>query len=167
VATMPSKKEFRFTGWHMLASMIAFFGVIIVVNLFMATLASRSWPGLVVKNSYVASQEYNDQLSQAKVQAQRGWVSHVSYRDGTIEFGLRDRQRAIIELKDVAVFIGRPAFEQQDRRLELSEAGSVYRATGVDLADGVWMLRVDGRTDRATYRRDLRLQVKGGKGQVQ
>ena len=47
---------FRFTGFHMLACMIVFFGVIVAVNLTMATLASQSWTGLVVKNSYVASQ---------------------------------------------------------------------------------------------------------------
>ena len=39
--------------------MLAFFGVIIAVNVVMATLASTSWTGLVVENSYVASQEFN------------------------------------------------------------------------------------------------------------
>ena len=50
----------EFTGRHMLAIMLAFFGTIIAVNLVMAIFASRSWTGLVVKNSYVASQEFNE-----------------------------------------------------------------------------------------------------------
>ena len=46
-----AEKQFRFTGYHMLAIMVAFFGVVIAVNLTMATFASRSWTGLVVENS--------------------------------------------------------------------------------------------------------------------
>ena len=53
------RKPAEFTGRHMLAIMLAFFGVIIAVNLVMATLASKSWTGLVVKNTYVASQQFN------------------------------------------------------------------------------------------------------------
>ncbi len=49
-----------FTGHHMLIVMLAFFGaVMIAANLTMASFASRSWSGLEVPNSYVASQEYN------------------------------------------------------------------------------------------------------------
>ena len=49
--------EREFTGWHMAITMIAFFGVIISVNLTMAILASSTWTGLIVKNGYVASQD--------------------------------------------------------------------------------------------------------------
>ena len=55
-------KQGEFTGRHMAIIMVAFFGVIIAVNLTMATLASRSWTGLVVKNSYVESQKFNSVL---------------------------------------------------------------------------------------------------------
>ena len=49
----------RFTGRHMLVLMLAFFGVVVAVNLLMATLATRTFGGTVVDNSYVASQRYN------------------------------------------------------------------------------------------------------------
>jgi nitrogen fixation protein FixH len=42
-----SQKEF--TGRHMLLIMIAFFGVIIAVNITMAVVARQSWTGLVAK----------------------------------------------------------------------------------------------------------------------
>ncbi len=64
----PTPQPKPFTGRHMLFAMLAFFGVIIAVNLTMAVFATKSWTGLVVKNSYVASQAFNRELEQAKVQ---------------------------------------------------------------------------------------------------
>jgi nitrogen fixation protein FixH len=58
--------------------MVAFFGVVIAVNLTMATLASRSFGGTVVDNSYVASQRYNQWLAKAREQDRLGWNTPVS-----------------------------------------------------------------------------------------
>ena len=55
-----------FTGRHMLAVVFAFFAAIIAVNLVMAFLATGTFPGLVVKNSYVASQGYNQRLAETR-----------------------------------------------------------------------------------------------------
>ncbi|TIW01135.1 MAG: cytochrome oxidase, partial [Mesorhizobium sp.] len=46
-AEMPKPREF--TGKHMLVSILAFFAVVIGVNVTMATLALKSWTGLVVE----------------------------------------------------------------------------------------------------------------------
>lgn len=63
----------RFTGRHMAAIMIAFFGVVIAVNLLMARLAIGSFGGTVVDNSYVASQRFNTWLDAARRQEALGW----------------------------------------------------------------------------------------------
>ena len=47
---------------HALAMFVAAFGVIIAVNLVLAYNAVKTFPGLEVKNSYVASQEFNERL---------------------------------------------------------------------------------------------------------
>lgn len=57
--TPPGKGKWRFTGYHMIACVVSFFAVIIFANVTMAWFASSSWTGLVVKNSYVASQQFN------------------------------------------------------------------------------------------------------------
>ncbi|WP_421718486.1 FixH family protein [Algiphilus sp.] len=62
-----------FTGWHFLAIILAFFCVIISVNLFMAWNATNSWTGLVVKNSYVASQHFNEVTAEKRRQLAMGW----------------------------------------------------------------------------------------------
>lgn len=43
------------TGRHVLLMFVAGFGIIIAVNLTLAFSAVRTFPGLEVKNSYVAS----------------------------------------------------------------------------------------------------------------
>lgn len=63
----------RFTGWHAAATLVAFFGVVIAVNLTMALFATRTFGGVVVENSYVASQQYNRWLAAAERQKQLGW----------------------------------------------------------------------------------------------
>jgi nitrogen fixation protein FixH len=63
----------RFTGWHFTAIIVGFFAVVIAVNLTMAMYATRTFGGVVVENSYVASQKYNGWLEAARKQGRLGW----------------------------------------------------------------------------------------------
>ena len=63
----------RFTGFHMLAILVAFFGTVMAVNFTMASLASSTFGGIQVQNSYVASQNFNGWLEQAERQEKLGW----------------------------------------------------------------------------------------------
>ena len=67
----------RFTGRHMLVLMLAFFGTVVAVNLLMAMLATRTFGGTVVDNSYVASQSFNSWLEQGRAQRRLGWTAAV------------------------------------------------------------------------------------------
>lgn len=67
-----------FTGWHLAAILVAFFGVVIAVNVTMARFATGTFGGTVVDNSYVASQQYNDWLKAAEAQAMLGWDERIS-----------------------------------------------------------------------------------------
>ncbi|MEO1046468.1 MAG: FixH family protein [Pseudomonadota bacterium] len=64
----------KINGYHVTAMLVAFFGVIIAVNLVMARYAISSFGGTVVDNSYVASQKYNDWLEAARAQQRYGWT---------------------------------------------------------------------------------------------
>lgn len=55
----------QFTGRHMTAILIAFFAVVVAVNVAMARYASSTFGGVVVENSYVASQHFNRWLDEA------------------------------------------------------------------------------------------------------
>lgn len=67
-----------FTGRHMTMILVAFFGVVIAVNLVMARAAIGTFGGTVVDNSYVASQNYNDWLAQGRAQRALGWNAALS-----------------------------------------------------------------------------------------
>lgn len=80
-----------FTGRHMTAILVAFFAVVIAVNMLMATLAMRTFGGVVVQNSYVASQKYNEWLARAREQEKLGWAIEPSLdgeRRVTVELGV-------------------------------------------------------------------------------
>lgn len=167
MAIMTKNSEFRFTGWHMLACMFAFFGVIIVVNFTMASFASKSWTGLVVKNSYVASQKFNDELALAEKQHARGWRSDIVYENGELAFALFDKSGAAISPDKVIASLGRPAFEQQDQIIELVSGGEPGHSTPLQLGEGTWALKIEALAEGTTYRRDLRVFVSGGKGLIE
>ncbi|HET9398451.1 MAG TPA: FixH family protein [Sphingomicrobium sp.] len=78
-----------FSGRHMTAILVAFFGVVIAVNFTMALFATRTFGGVVVENSYVASQKYNGWLDAARRQEQLGWA---------IEPGLDGRRRVTVAI---------------------------------------------------------------------
>ena len=157
----------KFTGWHMLAIMIAFFAVIVAVNLTMAMFASTSWTGLVVKNSYVASQGYNETLAAAERQRSAGWTSELSYGDGLVKLVIRGQSGAPLDASEVELFVGRPATERDDRTLKLARTGPGAYQSELALGPGLWSARVTGFVGDTPYRRDLRLMVSDdGRGKV-
>lgn len=75
----------KFTGRHMAFVLVGFFGTIIAVNLTMARYASSTFGGIVVANSYVASQEFNRWLDKADASRALGWTTQtVRQADGRL-----------------------------------------------------------------------------------
>jgi len=153
------KTDGEFTGRHMLIVMLAFFGVIISVNITMAVLAQRSWTGLVVKNSYVASQHFNADLAEARRQSERGWTSALSYTKGEIQLRLLDSDGRPVIIDDLTLAYGRPAYEQADRTASLLYTGEGVYTAAVALLPGIWALQIVGGNGDSRYRRDSRLFV--------
>ena len=68
-----SSSNGKFTGKHMAMVFVGGFGVVIAVNLVMASFAVGSFHGTVVDNSYVASQKYNGWIAKAEASKALGW----------------------------------------------------------------------------------------------
>lgn len=136
----------RFTGRHMAAILVAFFAVVIAVNMLMATVAVRSFGGTVVENSYVASQKFNGWLAQARAQQRLGWQEAVSLDSARhIRLSLRNRAGAPVSAESIGAVAQHPLGRAPDIRLDLRE-----RAPGLYLSDralppGRWQLRFDLR----------------------
>ena len=71
---------------------VSFFGVIIAVNIVLAVFATRSWTGLVVKNSYVASQDFNKLQAKTDRQKAKGWQSELVVEKTGVVLRFRDRE---------------------------------------------------------------------------
>ncbi|MEM9330889.1 MAG: FixH family protein [Pseudomonadota bacterium] len=161
-------QEFIFTGRHMLFSMIGFFGVIIAVNFTMAYLAKGSWTGLVVKNSYVASQHFNEGLEKAEAQRRAGLSSSLAYARGKLLLELKTGDAFIPNAYELVADIGRPAYEQEDQTLSFAGAGAHAYVLDINLDPGVWQVTVRSQTSGFAYRRDARIFVtETGEGYIE
>lgn len=151
----------EFTGKHMLGVMVAFFGVIITVNLIMARFAVTTWSGLVVPNTYVASQEFNAKAAESRAIAALGYrIDLGSDADGlSIGFTGSDGKPALAD--SMVVQLRRPVGTDQDRELVMvRDVDGVYRAKG-GLAEGEWIATVTATRDgQALYKRGQRFHVR-------
>lgn len=103
------------TGKHVLFFTVSAFAVIIAVNLTMAYKAVSTFPGLEVKNSYVASQTFDhDRAAQVAL----GWTLAPEYDAVAKEVRLvfTDAAGMPVTLQDLSVLIGRTTSASQDRR---------------------------------------------------
>ena len=153
----------EFTGRHMIGLMLAFFGTIIAVNLTMATFASTSWTGFVVKNSYVASQQFNRKAREGRAQAALGWKSTLRIADGEIRYRLVDAAGTRIEPKAVIVTFRRPAYEAEDWTLTLERADDGTFVASQTPRDGIWIIETDADIGRERpYREVRRIVISNG-----
>jgi nitrogen fixation protein FixH len=135
-----------FTGRHMLAVVLLFFGTVIAVNIVMAAVATGTFPGLVVRNGYVASQSYSRLLAEAQAQAEAGWRMALAAPGGVISLRLADRDGTALRRLEVKAAAGRPSTAGQDRTMLLLEEADGYRATEA-LPPGQWEVTVEARRD--------------------
>jgi nitrogen fixation protein FixH len=157
---MMQQTSHLFTGRHMLMIMLAFFGVIIAANMTMVYYATQSWTGLVVKNSYVASQEFNETTARLE-QAAADVHSVVAYSLGKVTLSLDDNAGQAVQASNVRVMIGRPSHEGDDRVIILSQkSNGVYEAEH-SLGNGQWSGQVTADVvGHPPWQRPLRLLVK-------
>jgi nitrogen fixation protein FixH len=157
------ESQYRFTGRQMLIITLAFFGVAAAANASLAYFANSSWPGLAVQNSYVASQQFNSRLAEARRQNALGWAFALEAgRDGLL-LQARTAQGAPLQGLEVAAGVRRPTSEIEDRLLELAEREPGRYAVRRPLPAGVWEIELTAtRNDGARVTRLFRLFVEPG-----
>ncbi|GAC1406821.1 MAG: FixH family protein [Novosphingobium sp.] len=144
--TGPPRSSGKFTGRHAAMVIVAFFAVVIVVNVMMAKLAIATFGGTVVDNSYVASQHFNAWLDSSAADRALGWkVELARGPDKSLEARLVDATGAPLDHARVAVHVEHPLGARPPQDLVLAEiAPGTYR---VELASGRWRvwLKADAR----------------------
>ena len=144
----------RFTGRHMAAILVAFFGVVIAVNVVMARFASSTFGGIVVENSYVASQHFNRWLDEAEAEEALGWDARAARtQQGTVAVTLTGAPT------DAAVeaVARHPLGRLADQPLRFASVGPGRFVSREALPAGRWTLRLTVAREPQVWRREVPL----------
>ncbi|CUH76147.1 putative integral membrane protein linked to a cation pump [Tritonibacter multivorans] len=152
------RKPREFTGWHMLAVCVGAFGVIIAVNISLAVNAVRTFPGLNVKNSYVASQEFD---TRRDAQLALGWDVSAVVEGGELRLNIRDAGGSPVQPATLQAVLGRSTHVQDDRAVDFTFDGTAH-VMPVDLSPGKWVLRLRAVSEDGTeFQQRIELHVRG------
>jgi nitrogen fixation protein FixH len=144
-----------FTGRHMAAILVGFFGTVIAVNFTMASYASSTFGGIVVENSYVASQEFNGWLESAAKADALGWQAEASrLPDGRVEIRLTGAPEATVLSADARHPLGR----LPDRPMGFARTGQGRFVSAEALPPGRWTLRIEASAGTEVWRREEALR---------
>lgn len=132
-------------GWHVFTMFAGAFGIIIAVNLTLAFQAVRTFPGLEVDNSYVASQSFDEDRA---AQLALGWDVSATLDGQVLSLVVLANGIAIAPTVEEATF-GRATNVQFDETPEFSFDGDALRAA-VQGGAGNWNLRLKLRADDGT-----------------
>jgi nitrogen fixation protein FixH len=149
-----------FTGWHMLWIMVAFFGTIITVNVTMAFYANSSWSGMLSKNTYVASQDFNIKAAQAREWARQGFRGKITVDRSAISYFLEGPVEAVSEVTTVTAAFNRPVGDDQDFAIDLEPAAGGTFSAAHELAPGPWIVDVEAKShDRTVFHQAERIVI--------
>lgn len=157
---MTDDQGFRITGRKVLFFTVGAFGIIIAVNLLMAYKAISTFPGLEVKNSYVASQSFDADRS---AQIGLGWTLAPEYDGAANELRLAftDKAGYPAEVSALSVLIGRATEASDDVRPDFVRKSGVFIAP-LNLSIGKWMMQVEATApDGTLFRQRIDLNIRG------
>jgi nitrogen fixation protein FixH len=138
------------TGRKVLFMLVAFFGVVIGVNMIMMKFAILTMSGTYVDSAYRASLAYENEIAAAHDQNVRNWKveAHIQRAvDGGAMLLVEvrdDRGRPMSGLTFKGRF-ERPTDKRADQPVTLTETGvGIYRGSALLIAPGQWDLVLDG-----------------------
>lgn len=144
------------TGWHVFAIFVGCFSVIIAVNLTLAFQAVNTFPGLVTKNSYIASQSFDtDRAAQDGL----GWTVDSDVADGMLTLAIVDKDGTPVNPKVIKATLGRATHVAEDMEPDFVWNGTALTADAPVQA-GYWTLWLElEAADGTAFRRRIPLKV--------
>ena len=134
------------TGKHVLVGFTAAFGLIIGVNAVLAWSAIRTFPGLEVKNSYVASQTFDDRRA---AQDMLGWRVGAGHAEGILTLSITGTDGHPVQVQDLSATVGRATHVSDDTTPAFRFDGTSYLAA-LDLGGGNWNIRMRAIAENGT-----------------
>lgn len=150
LATAPSggtaARELK--GWMVFVFMIAFFGVVIGVNAFMAHEALSTFGGVDADSSYRAGQMFERDVAMAKLQDARHWtvdakITRTTGATASLDIVARDRTGAPLTGLTATAEFARPTDRRLDRTVSIREDAPGRFHGSVALVVGQWELVIE------------------------
>lgn len=138
------------TGRMVLFMLVAFFGVVIGVNMIMMRLAIQTLPGTEVDSAYKASLAYEKEIAAAHDQDARNWkvnahIERAADGSATLQVEARDNSGMPMSGLKFQGRLERPTDRRADQPVGLSEVGSgIYRGSAPTIEAGQWDLVLEG-----------------------
>ena len=143
-------------GWHVLAIFGGCFGIIIAVNLTLAFQAVSTFPGLVTKNSYVASQSFDaDRAAQDAL----GWTLDTKLENDVLRLSIIDAADRPVRPDEIKATLGRATHVAEDMTPVFEWDGAALNAAA-PVEPGYWTLWLEiTAQDGTLFRRRIPLTV--------
>lgn len=122
---------------------IAFFAVVIAVNLAYIYIAKTTWRGVTTENSYQKGLEYNEVIKQEKRQQELGWsvdsrINNIGKRKVAIIVGVLNKDSSMLKDATVSIFFKNPTQEGSDFIAANPSVGNAYRFEVEFPSEGQW-----------------------------
>jgi nitrogen fixation protein FixH len=140
------------TGRRIALIALAFFLTFLIPNIVLMWTAIGTFSGLVVSDSYTASQQF-DRLRAAQVAL--GWTVEVDQADDVLAFGITDAYGHNIRPATLAVTVGRPTTSRSDQPHVMEATPTGYPAHA-PLAPGSWRVEISATATDGTACRQSR-----------
>ena len=151
-----SDKGFTFTGRHAAAVFIGAFGLIFSVNFFMAYNAVSTFPGIETRNSYIASQTFDDRRA---AQESLQWDVGARHADSILTLSITGPNGRPVQPGSMEVTVGRPTSTTDDRSPAFTFDGQAYVAEE-SLPYGNWDMWIEARAlDGTPFTQRLQIVV--------
>ena len=144
------------TGRKVLYIALAAFATIIAANLTLAIAAVGSFPGVEVKNGYIASQTFEVERA---AQAELGWSASAGHDGDRLWIELRDAENAPVLLDALSVRVGRPTGRAVDMTDRLVALGGGYEIAG-PLDEGLWRVDLLAERGEDRFRQHLTIRIR-------
>ncbi|MDQ7017969.1 MAG: FixH family protein [Robiginitomaculum sp.] len=123
------KTPYRVKGWHVLAGMIIFFGIIIGVNTIFIIKATGTFPGMSVSHPFQKGIHYNQTIEAREIARAEGWKAHFIIENDEAILVTIQNDKGPVDGLSVSVHLFWPGLPHEDRNLKLLPSGpGQYRA---------------------------------------
>ena len=153
--TATASTKGQLTGRKVTAIFVVFFGIVMAVNFTMAHFASSTFGGVVVENSYVASQNYNKWLDEAAAEKKLGWSAAATrLPDNRVALSFTGAP------DDLAVtgVARHPLGHAPDQALTFARAADGAFVSDSAVAPGRWLVRLTAQAGQTKWRDEQELR---------